>query len=681
MTSLHLKCLIGIAGMGLACAWGQEGVMPLAASQAEQSEPARSSPTALPASALPASALPVSATLAYVDRLIDATNLPALDYEDDAKSYETDGWPRALRIEARGNVSGQSEQRRREGGLIVNARIDTPHYGAWAVDAALRLRPGRDSLFTVSQRGMPFDGGWLANSSAGMLVTPAIDLTRTQSRFFLPGFGMVGAATEWMRGPGLQLHASAGQSGRFESYGAPGFSRRDGSVVTAGGQWSPVPGWQAGMQFADVRRQTPDTRPDAEPFSELLRNVEPGSGRSWFGAAAWTDTITRLQANVVQSSRAGQQASGIWLDANTRQGQTTHHFGIFNLEPGLSWGPVTLNNDIRGSYYRVSHLDRRWHWHAGIDQVSSISGRGRNGLQVNGSARYRLSQTLSAGAGAYLRHTNSDAWSGYSYIDWRGSSGNSRVQLDLASDSRRDNRQLSFDHSWHMPIGTRLAASATLGQEDRDAVRHNHWTFAVTGGADLNRRTTFDGNLRVHASQGDGRQSGMHAGIGLTHRFGTHWSVSGSYYEQRGKDRPPAGLEPLFGVPDLIETPPHRALFFVLRHEARAGSGQAPLGGKPGSGAGAIHGYVYLDANDNGVRDADEAVAPDVMVLLDGRFPARTDAQGRFEFPMVVSGQHAITVVPDNLPLPWALADDGRRIVTVPVRNSVTLEVPAVRIK
>ena len=53
------------------------------------------------------------------------------------------------------------------------------------------------------------------------------------------------------------------------------------------------------------------------------------------------------------------------------------------------------------------------------------------------------------------------------------------------------------------------------------------------------------------------------------------------------------------------------------------------------------------------------STAANVTVLLDGRFSASTDAQGRFEFPLVASGPHEIRVVPDNLPLPWAIADDG----------------------
>jgi len=661
-----VNALIGIAGvLGFASVWGQSGAGPELLLEPNDAPPI------------------------YVDRLIDATTLPSAEADDNLPDYDASGWPRVLRVEARASITARGSERRQESGLVVNARIDTPHYGAWALDGALRVKPDHDDLFTISQRGMPFAGGWFANNSVGILNTPAIDLTRTQSRFFLPSFGLAGIATEWLRGPGLQLHASAGRRGRFQSYSAPGFEERDQQIVTGGAQWSPAPGWQTGVQFADGRNRNgamPDAMADAvanpapSPLDPHPRS-EQDAGRSWFGAGSWLGAASRLQVNVAHSSRAGQRAAGVWLDGQTRQSRTTHHYGVFNLEPGLSWGSVLLNNDIRGGYYRLAHHARQWHVDAGIDQVSSVSGRGSNGVQLNGSARYLISQTYSAGAGAFLRSAPLDAWSTFSFLERRGDYGHSRMQFDLASDDLRRKQQLSFDHAWRMPIGSRLATGVSLGRESTAAGHHNSVAFAVTGGGEIGNRTTLDASLRVHTAEGDGRRSGTQAGFGLTRRLGAQWFLTGSYHEQRGKERLPIGLNSLIPVPTVIEMPAHRALFVVLRHESRAGVGQAPLGGRPGSAAGAIQGYLYLDANENGMRDAGEGPAAQVTVLLDGKFPVRTDAQGRFEFPMVVSGQHTVTVIPDNLPLPWTLADPGRREVTVPVRDTVTLEIPAIRIK
>jgi hypothetical protein len=67
--------------------------------------------------------------------------------------------------------------------------------------------------------------------------------------------------------------------------------------------------------------------------------------------------------------------------------------------------------------------------------------------------------------------------------------------------------------------------------------------------------------------------------------------------------------------------------------------------------------------------------------VLDGRFATRTGTDGRFEFPLVAAGPHFITVIPDNLALPWVIADDGRREVVVRTRETTTLEIAAQRLK
>jgi len=88
---------------------------------------------------------------------------------------------------------------------------------------------------------------------------------------------------------------------------------------------------------------------------------------------------------------------------------------------------------------------------------------------------------------------------------------------------------------------------------------------------------------------------------------------------------------------------------------------------------------VYLDANNNGHLDAGESGAPNVTVVLDGRFSVQTDARGRFSFPMVVTGHHVITVVPDNVPLPWVLTNGGRTEVEVMTRDRTDIAIAAQR--
>jgi hypothetical protein len=94
------------------------------------------------------------------------------------------------------------------------------------------------------------------------------------------------------------------------------------------------------------------------------------------------------------------------------------------------------------------------------------------------------------------------------------------------------------------------------------------------------------------------------------------------------------------------------------------------MGGPAGSANGSITGSVFLDENRDGVRSATEQPARSVTVVLNDRFVVRTDEQGRFRFERVATGTHAVSVISDNLPLPWALEEDqARQSVVVTVRG------------
>ena len=81
--------------------------------------------------------------------------------------------------------------------------------------------------------------------------------------------------------------------------------------------------------------------------------------------------------------------------------------------------------------------------------------------------------------------------------------------------------------------------------------------------------------------------------------------------------------------------------------------GRAPAGGSGPEESrpyGAVQGFVYQDANGNGLRDPGEPATPGIAVRLDDGQTARSDAAGRFVFPNVIEGDHRIQIDMDVLP-------------------------------
>ena len=120
-----------------------------------------------------------------------------------------------------------------------------------------------------------------------------------------------------------------------------------------------------------------------------------------------------------------------------------------------------------------------------------------------------------------------------------------------------------------------------------------------------------------------------------------------------------------------------------------AGRPQGALGLRqfPVGGVGDLEGRVFLDANDNRIREPSEVGVAGIVVILDGIQAVRTDQAGYYRFEGVIDGAHRITLNADALPLPWLIEVDDKRgtgqpfvaTVKLEVRSTTTLDIPASR--
>ena len=616
----------------------------------------------------------------YQDRLIDGGNLSPDVSEDLYGGHDPNGWPRAFRIQATTSRLTRNDRRADESGVRMGGMLETPDYGALTLDASLRASSdftfGSGGLFTLWQLGLPMNGGWFGNNALGVFNTPSTDLARQQFRFFIPSIATAGAATEWRQAGNLQLHAAIGQPGVFTGLYVPGFERLGGRVASGGLQWNISREWAAGVQMANV---------DAVRFGPgPLAGLGTFSAQSWYAGTAWGTPTARAQLNVIDSTaQGGPHRTGVWLDAGVRDNRVWHTFGAFHLAPNLVWGNQPLTNNLQGGYYRAAFQSRQWILDGGVDYVTPVSGAGTSQLYAIGNARYQYRTGLGFGGGANVRSGTSDAWSVFGFVDQLNPLGVGRAQANFASDGRVSNAQLTLDQSWNNISSVRLSTALLLGRENLASYDTNSVGAAVYGGGQLRSNLTLDVNARYTKAFGEAAADTALANVALNWAFAAGWTASANYYESRNAARLPLTVtSPIPGpVPVQLQRLDDRGVFFSLRYEWQAGTRSAALGGYPGSGSGSVAGVLYLDANDSGRFEAGESGAGNVVILLDGRFAARTDAEGRFEFPSVAPGDHVLSVVPDNLPLPWVVSSEGRIDVKVRVRDRTRVEIQARRLR
>jgi hypothetical protein len=627
----------------------------------------------------------------YRDRIIAAQALAPLPPDSDEVA-DASGLPRSLRVQLDLARTERGDEGYGEQGLSAGGYWETADWGSWSLDAAAfhsdRARYGDGGGWggaaTLWQRGLFLDGGWRLDNGLGVVNTPSLDLQRNQYRFFLPTVALAGLSTQWNRdADGLSAYAAFGRAGVYNGTRVTGFDIADGQVGTVGAQWRPAPGWTASAALLSTDgRIVPDSLGEAA--------LATGSSQAAHWAAAWSSARDSMQINLLNSRSSGGidargdrgDATGGWIDASSRRGRYRHNYGLFSLDPGLVWGALPINQDVRGGYYRIAYQYGRWIWNAGVDDIHSISGHGFDGQYATGFARYQASSSLGYGASASLRHVDGrDSYSLQGFLDRRSDWGLTRLQLDQADGGRGIGRswQASVDQALPLREGRRLSVSLGYGElsyPDQNPTRTA--SVSLYGGIELGQRWSLDGNARWTRGDGPSALRGVDLNLGLNWRIASGWSLSASLYQSRGSQRSPFALDPLAVDSPFQSLPRERSGFLSLRYDYQAGRPLAVIGGAPGAATGEVAGSIFLDDNGDGVRAASELAAVNVTVVLDGRYSVRTDSNGQFAFARVSVGSHRLQVIADNLPLPWSVAD-GALPVTVNVRDTRRIDIGATR--
>lgn len=631
---------------------------------------------------------PARPAVPYQDKVIERT-FDAVDGVP-VDNYDSSGLLRAWSLETfvdQRQISGQSTQ---SIGLKANGYTDTLHYGTLSANASLLKRDvaqDSDASFTLRQIGMPFDGGWRLDNALGLINLPVLDLARSSQRITLTTPAMQGLHTQVRQG-GLSLLAAAGRAGQVQGYPASGFSVSQGTLAMAGLQNQRLLDdgvWQWGAKVAQAQDVTSVLAQTALGQGRMdAQGAYLGLRRDWASANLGNETYA--QVNVVSGRNTGTDAGGIanvpagglWLEGAVGLGTHRLSWGLFRLETGLAWLDLPMANDLQGAYGRHAWRTRQWSVESGIEVLRSISGTTADGYFANGTARYQFSTTTSFGATASVRRYGIQAQAIQLYSQFSNELGATRAQFEWGSSDNGERLvRLQLDHDWTQVQNMRLSTAASMDRQFRPT-----GDSAGLGGA-LNVDWSIGQNVALSQSlQGrwSSDQTQYTLNAGLNWRLAPQWSLQTNVYAIQGQSNAASIAASPLTAPTVTTTNNNDSgIFALLRYDESAGRARAPVGGRPGAAAGRLAGSVFLDDNQNGKREAGEQGAVNVTVLLNGRFAVQTDAQGRFEFPYVAAGAHVLTVISDNLPLPWGLVKDGRTEVRVFTRDSVSVDIGAVR--
>lgn len=611
----------------------------------------------------------------YEDRLI--ADLPPEPDGPPQAPYDTTGLPRYLRLETRiGTRPFATNETSPRASLSAFGLVETPNHGALSFDGSYS-GANSDGTFTIRQRGLPLPGGSTMNLEAGIVEQPLPSLNRTPTRVVVPSSTLRGASAEWISpAQGLQWVASSGQPGRLESLPASGFNRFSGQRHRIGIQWQPEldSTWGVSLQHERGDRVSEGLPSSASDTANRQATLLSMAGD--VGAWNWS-------ANAMSAGNAGTsgRSQGWWAEASHGAGRLRQTLGLYRLDPGLSWAGIAMANNLQGGFWRGVWTTRQWSVDTALDLLQPVTGPGGTGYYGNFNGRLRLDRSNQLGGGLAIRDYRGRGWLGYA--DWRRShdlgTGGFRLELSDTEGSRRDERRLTLDQEWNVPLGWALntslgAAQSRLDTAGRD-VREDSWFAAASFSAPLGRQATVRGSLGTEQIRN--APDRHNANLSANWRLTPQWSLEAQYIRSTAGRVTPS-LDPLAPPPDVVRIS-SRSFFVVLRYEHRAGSRQVPLGGGLDEGGGRVEGVVFFDANRNGTQEASEQGVPGVIVLLDNRWAIRTDEQGRFDFPLVSSGTREVTVRNEGLPLPWNVAPQADRQVEVRLRGTARITIPVQR--
>jgi len=622
------------------------------------------------------------------------------------------------------NQSGQSARHEAELGLRLEYRLESLNHGEWSlqVDAhqqnnkgstpsVFRPEPeGRAQRVTLRNQGFPVTPFVFADTAVGDISSEVTDGLSRGQRVSL-GSSTVRGASVRLFGRGFDFRIGLGERGQLTGGPYPGFARSQGELAWAGYTHRLSPQLYAAVQ-ASLASQVPQpfagTGADTDASARTASVVATvGHGHTLRQDGDMRARLTLLKSEHRLDTGQRTPAHGVFVEGGLQSGRFQHEAGLYGTQPDLRFGDRIVATGARGVSWRVDHSDNPLNWGAGLDHehqpATSALGSAFTRSGINAHWQHRIDRNNSWGG--YLQHSlqRSESPAGeddgqrsrygsvFYQTRWRHA-GDSRLRLTVRRNQAlvsnapsATGEELEWEQDWlrQPPSGGLNDLLRTTIGWARDRSVGDAQTYPTAG---LTWQTwlmpdwNLSTSLRYTSRTGNLATSRGLSGVLQTEKYLTKgWTLGGSLLmNQAVVTIDGAGLLP--GTARVSRSDDKTALLF-LRYEAQQGQPYGfGLRGAQGAGAGRISGVVFLDANRDGIQQADEPGAPGVEVFLNQRSRAITDARGHYRFTLVPTGAQRLSLRPESVPLPWGEGPQSQVSVEVPLRGEAVAPLAVVRI-
>jgi len=576
-----------------------------------------------------------------------------------------------------------------ERGARVFWSRETENWGTFDLDVQLadvnstfagRPTDGSEAVATLRQSSMPVSATALLSTAAGHQRTPFSALLHGGYRYRLPSSIVLGINTE-LAAIDRRMRLTLGNIGAYRGVRMPRFDDTGGRVSGFAYEQAVNDAFDLGAEVANVRGDN-----DVRDHTSLLL-----AGR-YTPAGDVHEHALRILAD-----DGGQ--FGFWADSRmSRERWPTLHYGVSYLEPELTWTDQPIPHDQMSAYLRAESGKSFFDVAAGYDFLETgvksdlLVPTTTHSAFVTGQLRIRRALSIGASATFSQRsiETLVDEVQDISRLNMfaslRSRIGTTRLEaFSYALDSpiqtnHRARDGIAASISWRMPERLRLTTELRVEDELSE-----HGDTKRTELSVLFRYNLFDDlSLGLNSAVYSTRGIAYAEDDGLSLSADAQWTINRNWRATLSVNRNKADYDITGSNPfDISDEAGTTSIWLTLNYQRRSGQAYPQFGRTQDgmSGTGSISGEVYYDENRDSLRQPSERAPEGIVVILDGQYETRTDAQGRYTFSPVPTGAHELMILTDALPLPWALDNEAPRRAVVRYRQDAPVDFPLVAIQ